>query len=112
VNTNEGGTSFLREHGTDERRESRGEGKKAATQPTLLGRLARKAKELPALIDAELRENPYRLLGIAVGVGFGAGAVLGSRVGRMLLLTVGEYAVSEALRTQAKRFASELETGL
>jgi len=117
VNTNQTATSFFQEYEAAER-VKRGESVGAegargnaddGAVPALLKQLVDKAKELPSIIQTELRDNPYRLLAMVAGVGFGVGAVLGSRIGRVLLLTVGEYALTETLRSQAKKFVSNIE---
>jgi ElaB/YqjD/DUF883 family membrane-anchored ribosome-binding protein len=70
--------------------------------------LLQKARDLPHLIESEVKSNPYRTLGVAVGVGFGLGAVMSSRIARLLLVTAGGYAVNEVARTHIKRFVDEL----
>ena len=70
--------------------------------------LLQKAKDLPQLIESEVKDNPYRTLGIAVGVGFGLGAVMSSRIARLFLVTAGGYAINEVARTHIKRFVDDL----
>jgi hypothetical protein len=43
-------------------------------------RAQRWLRALPHNIDAQMRKNPYRALGVAGVVGFGGGVVLGSRL--------------------------------
>jgi ElaB/YqjD/DUF883 family membrane-anchored ribosome-binding protein len=70
--------------------------------------LLRKAKDLPKTIESEVKDNPYRTLGIAMGVGFGLGALTGSRLARLFVVTAGGYALSEVARTRIKRLVDEL----
>lgn len=69
--------------------------------------LLQRAKDLPELIQTEVKANPYRTLGIAVGVGFGIGAVMSSRIARMFLVTAGGYALNEVARTHIKKLVDE-----
>jgi len=56
-----------------------------------------------------VRDNPYRTLGIAAGVGFGVGALVSSKLLRVLLVTAGGYAVNEIVRRRIKSVLDELE---
>lgn len=67
------------------------------------------ARRLPAIIQQQVKENPYRALGIAAGVGFGVGAMFSSRIARVLLVTAGGYAVNEFARGRIKAFLEDLE---
>lgn len=67
------------------------------------------AKRLPEIIRREVQENPYRALGVAVGVGFGVGALFSSRIARVLLVTAGGYALNEVARTRIKHFLDEID---
>ncbi len=69
-----------------------------AQLPALAQKVAEQARRVPELIDHELKENPYRLLGIVGAVGVGIGMLIGSRVMRAVIISVGGYAVTEALR--------------
>ena len=51
--------------------------------------------ELPSSIESEIKQNPYRALGLACGIGLGAGVLLGSRVLRSALVTAVSYAFVE-----------------
>lgn len=62
---------------------------------------------VPSLVDRELKENPYRVLGIAGAIGFGLGAMFSSRILRMMLITAGGYGVNEILRTRISRLIEE-----
>jgi len=62
-------------------------------------KLVEQARRLPELLQSELRENPGRALGLVGGIGFGAGVLVGSKLVRTILVTVGGYAVTELLRT-------------
>ena len=66
------------------------------------------ARELPARIEREMKENPYRTLGVAAGVGFGVGAIVGSRLMRTLLLAAGGIVVSEFARGRIKQIVDDL----
>jgi ElaB/YqjD/DUF883 family membrane-anchored ribosome-binding protein len=78
--------------------------------PKNLESLLQKAKDLPKLIETEVKDNPYRTLGVAVGVGFGLGAIMSSRITRLMLVTAGGYALNEVARTQIKRFIDDFAT--
>jgi len=53
----------------------------ARTRGEVLARRVKSfASAFPGNLEAQLRANPYRALGIACAVGVGAGIVLGSRV--------------------------------
>ena len=62
-------------------------------------RFARRAvsilSDLPSSIESGIKQNPYRALGIACGIGIGAGVLLGSRVLRSALVTAVSYAFVE-----------------
>ncbi len=66
------------------------------------------ARELPARIEREMKENPYRTLGIAAGVGFGVGTIVGSRLMRTMLLAAGGIVVSELARGRIKEIVDDL----
>ena len=87
-------------------------------KPSLASRVAEKidphtiadgVKNLPQIIQREVRDNPYRTLGIAAGVGFGVGALVSSKLLRVLLVTAGGYAVNEIVRRRIKSVLDELE---
>ncbi len=67
------------------------------------------AKRLPDIIRREAAEHPYRALGVAMGVGFGVGAVLSSRIARVALLTASGYVLNEVARTRLKHFLDDIE---
>ena len=66
-------------------------------------RFARRAisvlSDLPSNIEVEIKQNPYAALGIACGIGMGAGLLLGSRVLRSALVTAVSYAFVELGRS-------------
>jgi len=66
------------------------------------------ARELPEIVEREMKENPYRTLGIAAGVGFGVGAIVGSRLLRTMLLATGGILASEMARGRVKRLIEDL----
>ncbi|WP_394837112.1 DUF883 C-terminal domain-containing protein [Pendulispora rubella] len=66
------------------------------------------ARDLPAIVEREVKENPYRTLGIAAGVGFGVGAIVGSKLLRTMLLATGGILASEMARGRIKRLIDEL----
>jgi ElaB/YqjD/DUF883 family membrane-anchored ribosome-binding protein len=70
------------------------------------------ARDLPNIIQKEIQKNPYRTVGIAAGVGFGVGAVVGSRLLRMALLATGGYLASEVARGRMKKVIDELVSQL
>ncbi len=70
----------------------------AAKVPQLAREALDRAKQIPELIDEQLKENPYRLLGIVGAVGVGVGMLIGSKVMRALVVSVGGYALTEGLR--------------
>ena len=49
-------------------------------------------------IDEQLRANPYLALGIGAGAGLLVGSLFGSRIGRMALLLAGGYVASEFVK--------------
>ena len=73
-------------------------------------KLVAQVRGIPQRVERELKERPYRLLGIAGAVGFGVGAMFGSRVVRMMLVTAGGYGVNEVLRASIKRYLDSMET--
>lgn len=64
-------------------------------------------RDVPSLLERELKNNPYRVLGIAGAAGFGLGAMFGSRLLRVMLISAGGYAVNELLRTRISRLVDE-----
>jgi hypothetical protein len=66
-------------------------------------RFARRAisvlSDLPSNIEVEIKQNPYAALGIACGIGMGAGLLLGSRILRSALVTAVSYAFVELGRS-------------
>jgi hypothetical protein len=49
-------------------------------------------------IDEQLRANPYLALGLGAGAGLLVGSLFGSRIGRMALLLAGGYVASEFVK--------------
>jgi hypothetical protein len=74
---------------------------------------ARRAKrflfEVPGQFQAQLKQYPYRTVGIACAVGLGAGIVFGSRSLRTVAVRVASAAVVELGRSYLVR---EVEEGL
>jgi len=71
---------------------------------TELQALTSQARNLPKMLEQQLKDNPYAVLGVAAGVGFGLGMIFSSRLTRMLLLSVGGYAVNEMLKARMKKY--------
>jgi ElaB/YqjD/DUF883 family membrane-anchored ribosome-binding protein len=60
--------------------------------------LVRRAKTIiyePSNLDAQLKSSPYATLGIALGIGMGAGILLGSRILGSVVVTAASYATVE-----------------
>ncbi len=91
------GNSF-QTSGHDDTNGNSGAEELVAQLPELAQKVAEQARRVPELIDAQLRENPYRLLGIVGAVGVGVGMLIGSRVMRAIVVSVGGYALTESLR--------------
>ena len=70
------------------------------------------SKDLPQIIEREMKKHPYRAVGVAAGVGFGVGAVVGSRLLRMALLATGGFLASEVARGRMKKLMEELADAL
>jgi ElaB/YqjD/DUF883 family membrane-anchored ribosome-binding protein len=66
--------------------------------------LTSRARDLPQMLEQQLKDNPYAVLGVTAGVGFGLGMIVSSRVTRMLLLSVGGYALNEVLKARVKKY--------
>ncbi|HWL85665.1 MAG TPA: DUF883 C-terminal domain-containing protein, partial [Polyangiaceae bacterium] len=62
----------------------------------------------PETVQRAVKENPYRALGIAAGVGFGAGTILGSRLLRAMMLTAGGVLASELARDRVRKWVEAL----
>ncbi len=62
------------------RRESESEHRRVEVE-----RLREAGRNLGAQIEEQVRKRPYVVLGAAVGIGFVAGSLFGSRLGQMLL---------------------------
>ncbi|WP_394847600.1 DUF883 C-terminal domain-containing protein [Pendulispora brunnea] len=71
-------------------------------------KIAEFARDLPEIVEREVKENPYRTLGIAAGVGFGVGAIVGSKLLRTMLLATGGILASEMARGRIKRLIDDL----
>jgi len=71
-------------------------------------KIAEFARDLPEIVQREVKENPYRTLGIAAGVGFGVGAIVGSKLLRTMLLATGGILASEMARGRIKSLIDEL----
>lgn len=68
----------------------------------------RMVTELPARLETELRERPYRSLAVAVGVGIGIGALASSRITRFLVTNLGGFVLTELARRGAKRYLEQV----
>jgi hypothetical protein len=68
-------------------------------------------RNLGGQLDEQVRRRPYVVLGAAVGVGFVAGSILGSRLGQMLLAVGIGYAAKRVLGEDfgIDRIQAELE---
>lgn len=64
--------------------------------------------DLPARLEAELRERPYRSLAVAVGLGVGIGALASSRITRFLVTNLGGFVLTELARRGAKRYLEQM----
>jgi hypothetical protein len=62
--------------------------------------------DFPANLDAAIRSNPYRVLGIACAVGLGAGILTGSRILRSVLVSGLSYAAVEFGRAYLRQRTS------
>jgi hypothetical protein len=51
-------------------------------------------------IEEQLAERPYVVLGAVAGVGFVAGALVGSRLGQIAVAIAGGYLIRNAIRSQ------------
>jgi ElaB/YqjD/DUF883 family membrane-anchored ribosome-binding protein len=69
----------------------------AARRPMEIDRLREAGRNLGSQIDEQVRKRPYVMLGAAAGFGFVAGAVLGSRLGQVLLAAGVGYAAKRVL---------------
>jgi hypothetical protein len=69
-----------------------------------------------ALIDAvkrQVEERPYVVIAVAGGAAFGFGALMGSRVGRLLTMLCASYAMKELARGEVgQRVANAVRKGL
>jgi hypothetical protein len=60
--------------------------------------LVEEGESMLARIDEQLRANPYLALGLGAGAGLLVGSLFGSRIGRMALLLAGGYVASEFVK--------------
>jgi len=67
-----------------------------------------RARGVMRFIEREVQEHPLRSLGVAAGVGLGVGALVVTRLGRMLLVSGGGYVVKEVVRSRLKSFLTNL----
>ena len=74
-----------------------------------LERLKEVGKNLGDQIEDQLRERPYVVLGVATGIGFIAGSVMGSRLGQMAVALAGGY-LARNLLANAGYLGKEGET--
>ncbi len=77
--------------------------KSNGSPPVGNGEFARRARavfsDFPSGLDAQMRSSPYVVLGIAFGIGMGAGVLLGSRILRSVLTSTISYAAIEIGRS-------------
>ncbi len=69
----------------------------SARRPIEMDRLREVGRNLGGQIDEQVRKRPYAVLGAAVGFGFVAGSILGSRLGQVLLAAGVGYAAKRVL---------------
>jgi hypothetical protein len=69
----------------------------SARPPIEMDRLREVGRNLGGQIDEQVRKRPYAVLGAAVGFGFVAGSILGSRLGQVLLAAGVGYAAKRVL---------------
>jgi len=70
---------------------------RAQRRKSEVDRLREVSRNLGSQIDEQVRKRPYVVLGAAVGVGFVAGSLFGSRLGQVLLAAGIGYAAKHAL---------------
>ena len=84
--------------------------RKARIDPSEILRRARAIlAELPTDVDARTKSHPYAALGVAAGIGFGAGVLLSSRILRAALASGIAYAAAEFGRTYLRQMLGDLE---
>jgi ElaB/YqjD/DUF883 family membrane-anchored ribosome-binding protein len=74
----------------------------------LAGRMPDLVRDTPRIIEREVREHPYRTLGIAAMIGGSVGLIVGSRLVRMLLTTATSYALAELSKAVVRRYIEGL----
>ncbi len=82
------------------RRAERGpaaEQERAQRRKSEMGRLREVGRNLGGQIDEQVHKRPYVVLGAAIGIGFVAGSLFGSRLGQVLLAAGIGYAAKHAL---------------
>lgn len=62
---------------------------------------------LPASLDAQVKQHPYRTLGVACAVGLGAGVVLSSRILRTVITNAASVALLQLGRAYLLRETAE-----
>ena len=72
---------------------------------------AKQAADVLSKLDVPhvIRKNPYPALAIATGAGLLIGITVGSRLVRMLVGTIGMYAVGEVAKKYAKQAMENIE---
>lgn len=68
----------------------------------------RVVNDLPRRLQTELRERPYRTLGVTLALGVGIGALASSRVTRFLVMNLGSFALTEMARRGASQYLQRL----
>jgi hypothetical protein len=85
-----------------------------------LDRLVEVGRNLGGQLDEQVHKRPYAVLGAALGLGFAAGSVLGSRLGQVLLAGGLGYVAKhflgpdfgiERIQATLERLAAEAERG-
>jgi len=64
-------------------------------------------RKLLMRVEDEVRQRPVRALGVAAGIGATLGAIVASRLARLLLVTAGSYVGMEFLRGRVKAYFVE-----
>jgi hypothetical protein len=75
----------------------RGEAQESARAKLEMDRLRAAGKNLGTQLEEQVRKRPYVVIGAAVGVGFVAGSLLGSRLGQLIIAAGIGYMARETL---------------
>ena len=63
-------------------------------------------------IEQQLSDRPYVVLGAVAGVGFVAGALIGSRLGQIAVAIAGGYLIRNAIRAQGGDLQKVVKQGI